>query len=89
MTPEEFRFASRSFDDLLRNPRELSSAADFAEELEKVPAVIEVNFTLDGNETEERVQAMLSEKVLRFADQLAVDALFGPKNITPPRKVEE
>lgn len=37
MTPEEFRFASRSLDDLMRNPRGLSSAADFAAELQKVP----------------------------------------------------
>ena len=38
MTPEEFQFASRSLDDLLRNPRDLSSASDFAEALEQVPS---------------------------------------------------
>lgn len=37
MTPEEFGFASRSLDDLLRNPRDLSSASEFAEALESVP----------------------------------------------------
>lgn len=37
MTPEEFRFASRSLDDLLRNPRDLSSASAFAEALENIP----------------------------------------------------
>lgn len=37
MTAKELQFASRSFDDLLRNPHDLFSAAEFAAELEQVP----------------------------------------------------